>query len=151
MKKFKFRFQAVLDLREKELEESELRFAEAQNNLVKAQKDLEAIEKSLEAVKHNIKQNLNVSASLDITILSSYQNYINSLKIKLFIQKNVICEKEQLLEKARQEMLAIKQKKMTLEKLKEKDYKHYLQEIELTERKEIDDIATLRHLRKGNF
>lgn len=148
MKKFKFRFETLLEIRAIELEKAELKVAEAQAEVFRAKDFLERIKAETEDRKINLEKLISSGAKLDITWVSSSHHYINYLKGKIFEQKKVIAEKEKILNDTRKEMLLVRQKKMMLDKLKEKDFREYKREFEKNDLMQIDEIATSRHNRK---
>ncbi len=148
MKKFQFRFQTILDIRARELEKAELKVAEAQMELNKATEKLNQLKEKLKNTRQNLKTIISTGEVIDIVLVNNHHNYISSLKRKIFYQHRTIEEKEDILNTKRQEMLKIRQKKMMLEKLKEKDLKAYLNELEHIDRKMIDEIATNRHFQR---
>ena len=60
----------------------------------------------------------------------------------------VIAQREQELDQIRQKMLLIRQKKIMMEKLQEKDFANFKKEFEHMENKTIDEIATVRFTRE---
>lgn len=147
VKKFKFRFQTILDLRTRELEQAEQKLAEAQRDLFNAK---ETLKKLFEAVKQNqtaLEQTLSANGHIDLVRVNSFQNYLKSLDFKIANQHTVIQNAEENLEIVRQEMLQVRQKKLMMDKLKETDYKKYLKEFELNDMRMIDEIASSRYKR----
>ena len=141
MKKFKFRFETVLELREKELEKAEIKVAAVQMELSKANQALINYRTEQQQNRTALEHILS-SGRIDIIQITSYQNYIKHLDNKIHSQHQIIKQLQIKLEKVRQEMLIVRQKKMILDKLKEKDLKEYLKELEYQDIKMLDEIAT---------
>lgn len=146
MKKFKFRFQSILDLHEKELEKAELEVAAAHKKLLDAQNVLQSYKEEVSNRKESLKKVMS-AGRVDVTTLGQYQNYLTHLKGRITSQHSEIKICESSLDEVRQQMLLIRQKKMMMEKLKDKEYKNFLKELEYADNKNIDEIATVRHLR----
>lgn len=147
MKKFKFRFQTVLDLRSRELEKAELKVAEGQMHVLNAKNKLQELKDTLRNSKQNLQIILQAGNQIDILQVNSYHYYNASLDRKIDQQRKKIKELEKILEKLREEMLIIRQKKLMLEKLQEQELKAYLKEYEMADLKIIDEIATSRYSR----
>ena len=143
MKKFKFRFETILDLRTKELEKAETKVAAAQMQVIKATQDLANFQSEQQQYRSSLEQVLS-SGAIDIIQITNFQNYIKHLDNKIHKQRQTISNLQAQLEKVRQEMLIVRQKKMMLDKLKEKDLKEYLRELEYQDMKTLDEIATNR-------
>lgn len=145
MKKFKFRFQTILDLRTRELEKAEQKLAEAQRDLFNAKETLKRLFEAVKDNQHALETLLSMSGHIDIVKVNTFQNYLKSLDIKIAKQHLIIKEAEKHLEKVRQEMLVVRQKKLMMDKLKENDYKEYLKEFERNDIRTIDEIASSRY------
>jgi flagellar export protein FliJ len=135
-------------MRARELEKAELRVAEAQLQVLQANEELAKFQNKISQTKQNLETILSIGASINVTQINSYQNFIELLKRKIKQQYNIITEKEEILETKKKEMLQFRQKKMMLDKLKEKELKTYLQELERLDMRMIDEIATSRHNRR---
>ena len=75
MKKFKFRFQSILDLHTKDLEKAELEVAAAQKRVFDAKDKLNQLHNELDLKKDELTQLLS-SGSVDILLINSFQYYI---------------------------------------------------------------------------
>lgn len=148
MKKFKFKFQTILDLRARELEKAELKLAEAKREVLNAKKILTNLHQELKNNKAALEEIISSGLKIDIFNINNYQNYLRTLDRKIDLQHTIIENLESKAEKARQEMLITRQKKLMMEKLKEKDFKTYVNDYEVQDHKLIDEIATNKHSRK---
>ena len=142
MKKFKFRFQTLLNIRAKELEKAELKVAEAQRDLLNAEQILNNLQEETKQTRIRLRSIISGGLQINVSRVNQHQNYIRALEKRMITQKENIkdCKKE--LAKKREEMLAIRQKKLMMEKIQENDYKKYLKEYEMQDLKMIDEIAT---------
>ena len=145
MKKFTFRLQVVLDIKEKLLEEKLLELAKVQRGLqeaVQKQKELEGYQLEINNALLRVFQSGN---DLDLNEVQRYKDFINKLIVDISNQKVVIQNVQKLLELKRKEVNEILKEKKVLEKLKENQKKKYYQELEHNTRKELDDITTSRY------
>lgn len=145
LKKFTFRLQVVLDIKEKLLEEKLLELAKVQRGLqeaVQKQKELEGYQLEINNALLNVFQSGN---DLDLMEVQRYKDFINKLIVDISNQKVVIQNVQKLLEIKRKEVNEVLKEKKVLEKLKENQKKKYYQELEQTSRKELDDITSSRY------
>ena len=145
MKKFQFRLQVVLDIKEKLLEEKLLELSKVQRGLQ------EAIEKqrTLESYQLEINQALlkvfESGNDLNLVEVQRYKDFINKLIVDISSQKVVVQNISRLLEEKRREVNEVLKEKKVLEKLKENQQKKYYQEFEQYERRELDDMSSGRY------
>ena len=143
MRRFKFRLQSVLNIKEKKLEDERLKLASIISTL-EAQKDvfLELNEK-----KENLEKELNSTLEnsiLDIQNVVAYKNYINRLEDDIKIQFEIIKKTQIELEEQQMQVNQAYKEVKVLEKLKEKQYNNFLFEYEQNQIKELDDITNSR-------
>ena len=147
MKKFQFRLQVVLDIKEKLLEEKLVELSKVQRGLqdaVQKQKTLEGYQAEINQALLNVFQSGN---DLDLVEVQRYKDFINKLIVDISNQKVVVQNITKLLEIKSKEVNEILKEKKVLEKLKENQQKKYYQEFEQYERRELDDIASSRYAR----
>ena len=143
MRRFKFRLQSVLNIKEKKLEDERLKLASIISTL-EAQKDvfLELNEK-----KENLEKELNSTLEnsiLDIQNVVAYKNYINRIEDDIKTQFEIIKKTQIELEEQQMQVNQAYKEVKVLEKLKEKQYNNFLFEYEQNQIKELDDITNSR-------
>ena len=148
MKKFTFRLQSVLDARIKALENCQLAMAKVQDKLNKQIKHLEFLYQTLKDTKNELESILDAGSNINLIEINSYQGFIFKLKDKIKNQHKLIADTEIELEDKKQAVLEALKAKTMLEKLKEKDLKNFLTNVERLDFIEIDEISTNRHGRK---
>ena len=147
MKKFEFRLQVVLDIKEKLLEQKLLELSKVQRGLQEAihkQKTLESYQMEINEALMKVYQSGN---ELDVVEIQRYKDFINKLIVDISSQKVVVQNISRLLEIKRKEVNDVLKEKKVLEKLKENQEKKYYQEYDHYERRELDDIASSRYAR----
>ena len=147
MKKFQFRLQVVLDIKEKLLEQKLLELSKVQRGLqdaVNKQKTLEGYQAEINEALLNVFQSGN---ELDLVEVQRYKDFINKLIVDISNQKVVVQNITKLLDIKRKEVNDVLKEKKVLEKLKENHKKKFYQEFEAYERNELDDIASSRYAR----
>lgn len=143
MRRFTFRLQSVLNIKEKKLEDERLKLGEIISTL-EAQKDvlLELSDK-----KENLKNRLNATLEnsiLDIQFVVGYKNYLERLEQDIKTQFEIIKKTQIELEEQQIQVNEAYKEVKVLEKLKEKQYKNFLFEYEQNQIKELDDITNSR-------
>ena len=146
MRRFTFRLQSILNIREKKLEDERLKLAEIISKL-ETQKDilLEMNEKK-ENLEKELSDLLN-NQVLDIQFTVNYTGYIKQLSDDIKTQFEVIKRTQIVLIEQQKKVSEAYREVKILEKLKEKQYKDFLFEYEQSQIKEIDDITSSRQKR----
>lgn len=148
MKGFKFRFQSVLEARQKKLEDCQLEFAKAKNRLHQENLVLSNLIKVLNETELSLEEVLK-SGNIDQTIIFVHQNYIIKIKEDIKKQKIIIEQAEKELEEKNHLMLEALKAKKVMEKLKERALEEFKENIQRHEMIQIDEIATCRY-KKAN-
>ncbi|HPF17230.1 MAG TPA: flagellar export protein FliJ [Thermotogota bacterium] len=149
MKRFKFRLDRVLDIFIKRLDQQRMNVHRAQ--MKRDTKEVEIIE-----FKHHIVEQENrfsyLMQSMKISPREcvSWENYIDYEYIHLEQYKSELKQLEKQLEEEKRKYIAIDKECKTLNKLKEKKKTAFYLEQDLTERKEMDEIAIQRIFKKAN-
>ena len=134
MSKFKFTLEKVLRIREFEEEQAKV-------ELGKAIQETERIKRTLEYIaRQRVKTNNDLSTTIDIMELQSYQNYIFGLDA----QKNQLLEDlekaELVVEEKRFVLTEAMKKRKALDKMKEKQLDQFKKDQERIEENFLDDM-----------
>lgn len=146
MRRFNFRLQSFLNLKEKRLEDERLRLAGIISTL-ESQKDVllemndkkEYLQTQLETITN--------SSVLEIQTIVGYKNYLIQIDQDIKMQFEIIKKTQFELDEQQQRVNEAYKEVKVLEKLKEKQYKNFLFEFEQTQIKELDDITISRQKR----
>lgn len=143
LKKFKFRLQVVLDMRENELEQRQM---EAAKIMAKLREQENRREEIIQSQIRNDEQmeNLYTLESIDIQQLEGHRDYGLKLMVDIVNQERVIANTKAILERKMSEVREAHKKVEILKKLKEKQEKQYYKEFLDSEMKELDDITSAR-------
>lgn len=144
MKKYSFRLQPVLDIREKTLEDKRLEMAQVIQLLNEQQEGLERLIAKQTSYKDEL-ESLSLEDDLNVFALANFKNYMVNLQEQITQQEHNIENTKKAL-RVKQEAVneALKDVKV-LEKLKEKQSQKFYKGIEMKEANEIDDISTARY------
>lgn len=144
MKKYSFRLQPVLDIREKTLEDKRLEMAQVIQLLNEQQDGLGKLLAKQDANKEEL-ESLSLEDDLNVFSLANFKNYMVNLQTQIKQQEaNIENTKKALRVKQDAVNEALKDVKV-LEKLKEKQSQKFYRDIEMKEANEIDDISTARY------
>ena len=143
MKKFKFRLQVVLDMREKELEQRQMEMAKIVAALNLPQEKLQGILNAQDS-NTNEMEALYMASELDIMQIEGHRNFGIKLVNDARNQERIINNTKHILSRKQQEVKEAHQKVEVLKKLKEKQEKEFYKNFLQAEMKEIDDITSAR-------
>ncbi len=143
MKKFKFRLQTVLDMRENELEQRQMEAAKILVVLKRQEGELQEIFKS-QSLNSEQLESLYTLGTLDIQQVEAHRQYGLKLIVDAKNKERIIANTKMLLEKKQIEVREAHKKVEILKKLKEKQEQEYYKSFLDSEIKEIDDITSAR-------
>ncbi len=143
LKRFKFRLQVVLDMRENELEQRLMEAAKILTALKKQEAELQDIFKSQNQNSEQLEA-LYTLDTLDVQQVEAHRQYGLKLIVDAKNKERIIANTKALLERKQIEVREAHKKVEILKKLKEKQEKEYYKEFLDAEIKEIDDITSAR-------
>ena len=143
MKKFKFRLQVVLDIRQNELEQRQMEAAKILAALHKQESELQEIINSQKLNSEQMESLYN-SQTIDIFQIESHKDYGLKLVVDENNKKRIIANTKLLFERKQVEVREAHKKVEILKKLKEKQEQEYYKEFLDSEIKEVDDITSAR-------
>ena len=143
MKKFRFRLQVVLEMRENELEQRQMEMAKILAVLNKQEEDLRNIILA-EHKNSEDTEKLYGMDTLEIQQLEAHRTYGIKLTVDESNQRRIIANTKAILEKKKIEVREAHKKVEVLKKLKEKQEQEYYKAFLDAEVKEIDDITSAR-------
>lgn len=150
MKRFKFRLDRVLSIFLKRLDQQKMNVHKAQIN--RDNKETEIVEFQYHIVQQENRFSfLMQGGQISPRDCVSWENYIDYEYVLLEQHKSELKQLEKDLEEEKRKYIAIDKECKTLDKLKEKKKTVFNIEQELTERKEMDEIAIQRILKRENI
>jgi len=146
LKKYKFRLQTVLDIKEKKLEQKLLELARIVDTL---NKEVE-IEKQLIIEQNTLQSKIVEISSIDtpqsLFEIQNSRGYWGNLGTKIIAQREKIKNIEFFVQAKRNEVNEALKEKRVLENLKEKEQEKFYKEFLAYENRELDEIATVRYM-----
>lgn len=143
MRGYKFSLEKVLEWREDNEKDTAKVFASIQNELQYQQNGLNSLRLEDENIKKKILTLNNINE------LKQQYLFKQSIEEKIERQIMLIDETTKKLEKQRLELLEAQKNRKIMEKLKEKDYNTYKEDIMNEEQKELDEMAVLKYGKTG--
>lgn len=144
MKKYSFRLQPVLDIRENVLEDKRLEMAKVIKVLNEQQEVLDGLFEKQKLYKQEL-DGISLNENLNVYELSNYKDYMVVLAQQIKQQQELIENTQKVLRVKQNDVnMALKEVKV-LEKLKEKQSEKFYRDIEMKEANELDDIITSRY------
>jgi flagellar FliJ protein len=140
---FLFRFEALLTYRAHRKERAEVALGKARQRLRQAVETLEGLRSRRKEAGEELATFLRQKPSADL--LRNYVDFLSSLKGRIQGQKKEISAREKAVRERLNEVLARTREYRIIEKLKERDYKTWLQEQRRQEQKVLDENAIVRH------
>lgn len=139
--KYKFSMEKILNWRTGIEKVSMEEFAILQNELHHEKLVLANLEKEYKKSKDKNLDNCNVNE------LMQQHLYVQNIKDKIENQNKVISIKKNQVEESRDKLVIAQKDRKVMEKLKEKDYDDFQENMKLEEQKELDEMAVLRFQR----
>jgi flagellar FliJ protein len=143
---YRFKLQALLNHHRHQEEVCQKELAVAQQELSEAHHQLKGVKRerreNIQQLHARQKERHNASNILMIT------NYIDQLSRDIASLKQRVHQAAQKVTQKRDHLIAVMEKRKTLEKLKEKEWLAYQQKMMQDERKFNDEVAANRHIRK---
>lgn len=140
MRRFEFSLQKVLDYRQRREEQALRAFAEAQAQLAHEQALLESLQHEREACLHRSQRR----HRLKVQMLTVEQTYLSALEERIEEQRERVAQAQRLLEERRAALLEAQRERKALERLREKQYEQWRQEMLRVEQNALDELATMR-------
>jgi len=147
LKKYSFRLQTVLGMREKFLEEKQLEMAKIADMLNKQITKLEGLSSKKDNTRRDLERIYENGEALDIFGITNYKNFLGKITNDIKIQEKLISDIRSILKVKQSEVNEAYKEVKVLEKLKEKQETKFYRHIEYVQAQEIDDISSTRYNR----
>ena len=139
---FKFRFESILNLKIRMEDMKKAEFKSISEKLEEEKEKLKTVVQEREILYENMKKKQEEAITKQDMI--NYNNYLHVLKKKIELQKQVVIEVSEKLEKVRQELVKVSQEKKMFETLKEKKKEEYLKEYYKKEQEVVDNLTSFK-------
>lgn len=147
MKKYKYRFQSLLRIRELQEEMAVREFREAVRLYAEAVEVLDGMRgEKVDLLDEMLQQR---SAGTDLRIQQLYLDYLKALDGRIVSQRAEVDSRNNTVEERRVELVESVRERKMLESLHVKDYERHLVELRRWEQAIVDELSLLRHGRES--
>lgn len=143
MKKFVYKMQSVLDIKEKLEEQEKSRYAAAAARLNEEEAKLAKLYERRDACEEKLRES--VGSGLNIMTIRHNEDALETLKVFVKTQMFAVEKARQNVEAAMYRLREAMAERKMQEKLKEKAFEAYLAELNAEERKEIDELVSFQY------
>ncbi len=143
MKRFRYRFQRILEIKEGLEKSRRAEYAEIMSLFNKETAQLEYVNRVKNS--HMRSDRGENALRFNVELLRTGANYSLMLHRKIEEQKQQIGQIESILEDKRKNLLEAEKERRIYEKLKERDYRLYLTDYKREERKRLDEVGERIH------
>lgn len=145
MKKFKFRLDTILKLKEKALDDKMLELARVTKVLNEEEHNLQQIIDARVQTNNNLIAIYERAECLNLQEVQSHKDYLAQLAIKIKNKEQLIVQIRCAVKEKQTEVQEALKEKNILEKLKEKQSEKHYQEMTQKEMIELDDLSISRY------
>ncbi len=146
MPKFQFKFQQMLNINEKLKDQKQIEFGKAVQSLELEKDKLIQLENSLNESVLALKES--IQRKVSPRTVHEYNSFINLVKKQIVTQHKNVEQAEAYVEKVRAELAEALMEIKKYEKLKEKDYEQFIEEVKQKDNAFIDEIVTYKYTKK---
>jgi len=133
---YNFKFEKILNLKQKEEEQQEDKYLKLKAELKNAKQKLLDLKNEKETVYSDLREKEN-----DLCSNIDFRNYLKKLRKKEKILLEEIADKEREVASQLQLLMEKKKERKILEKLKEKEEEKFIKEFLAEEQKELDELS----------
>lgn len=146
-RQFRFKLQSILEYKQKREEEEQRELAKKQEILAQEEKRLQSLKNFQRKRQHELAEK-SEKGTLNVEELKMYHEQQKKLAKDISAQNIKLQQAQADVELQRQKLISATQEKKTYEKIKEKHYQAYLEEVNLEEQKMLDETATTKYNRQ---
>ena len=147
MKKFRFRLQPVLRLRQQQQDQKKRRVAELIDQVNTEQNHALALAQGMQTEGETLKQQY-LAGKIDLAWVAQYRRFVTATQQAINERIRRVGVIQHDLQRARLDLSEAAKQTKILEKLREKQKKRYQAALDRIEVSQIDDIATRAYTRK---
>ena len=147
--KFTFRLESLLDHRKQIEKEHQRQVAEIQQHILKLHRDIQETQARISSENRALATEKLVG-TLDMQYITHEKRFVGNLHMKIMLALQQIAKTEQLLAAARAQLLTAARARKVIEKLREKQFKRWQEDLDHKEAALMDEIGTQIAIRESN-
>lgn len=140
MAKFFYRMQNILDIKSKLEDSARQEYGEARRRLAEEEEKLQALKDRKDG--YYLEYQKALQGTLNFLTIEELSNAMDIMDMLIEDQNSMVKKRSKELELARQKMTQLMQERKMHEKLKEKKFAEFLVELNETEKRETDEVAS---------
>ncbi len=144
---FEFRYQRILDVREREEEQEQAALAEVQNRLREERSALDELEDRLDGLYEQARESRKKNPPAHR--FQQQLRQAQALKRRIARQREVVEKWEKKRERQRRRLIEASQRKRVMETLKENQFEEYRENRRQEEQRRSNEIATRQYYREN--
>ncbi len=148
MKKFKFRLETVLQLRQRKEDEKKKVVGELVSKINEQQNQAIEMSRILQQEGQHLKSQHELG-QIDLNWMSQYRRYVSHIHQAINHRIENVTQIQNELQHARMDLMHATREKKIIEKLKEKKHKLYKKELNKEQAREQDEVAQQLYLRSS--
>lgn len=140
MAKFHYKLQSILDIKEKLESQEKIAYGQA---VMKLQEEQEKLQKLIiQKAGYDKQARMLVEGSINLLEINSCRKAIETMKTRIRTQMIEVHKAEQNLNLVRKRLNQVMVERKTYEKLREKEFDEFKQELLYEEKKEVDELVS---------
>lgn len=143
MPRFQFRLQQFLGIKEQIENQKEIEYATALRTLEEERQKLADFRRRKDETVEKLRGS--VAKKISPFEIRRYNNNIERLKQQITMQEERVAAAEEFAEHKRQELVQAMKERKTLETVKENAREEFLKEVDLAERKQVDELVSFKY------
>lgn len=148
MAKFLYRMQNILDIKYKLEDAAKQEYAEARSRLNAEEEKLEALNDRRQGYYMDYQSA--IQGKLDFLEIDECSNAMDVIDDMILTQTEMVRKRSRELEQARIKLNQVMQERKMHEKLKEKKFDEFIEELNIQENKETDEVVSYQFNSSGN-
>ncbi len=140
MAKFQYKLQSILDIKEKLESQEKIAYGQAVAKLQEEQEKLQKL--MIQKAGYDKKARKLVEGNINILEINSCRKAIETMKTRIRTQMIEVHKAEQQLDVVRRRLNQVMIERKTYEKLREKKFDEFKQELLYEEKKEVDELVS---------
>ena len=142
---YRFNLQVLLDYRKRIEEGLQIELSQIQRKLKKEKQSLTAYQREKRYYEEELVRR--EEKEIDVSEALLYRDYLRGMRIRIKEQRDVVAKAKGDLDIKQNELLNATKKKKVLEKVKEKEWKRFKENLERKERILIDEVGMRKYQR----
>ncbi|MBN8191462.1 flagellar biosynthesis chaperone FliJ [Bacillus sp. NTK074B] len=144
---YQYKFQRILTLKEKEKDEVQEMYRGSIENFEKVAGKLYEFLKKKESLENH--QETKLQGGLSVQDIRHHQQFITNLEKTISYYQDLVIQARNRMNWYEEKLVDMNVEVKKYEKMKEKDFKRFLENIQYAEHKQLDEVSVAQYLKRG--